>query len=87
MKVTEKQLGDMLGVSRSDIRELALVNIIEAASRDTDGVHRYETTDTKIAALLTKSPEQRRAVGVNDTRSYSQAELKAKIGRAADPQP
>lgn len=75
------------GVSRSDVRELALVNLIEAASRDTDNVFRYETTDVKIAALLAKSPEQRRAAGVNDTRSYSQAELKAKIGRAADPQP
>ena len=82
MKVSEKQLGDSLGVSRDDIRLLALAGTIEAATRDTDGVYRYETTDTKIAVLLAKSPEQRRAAGVRDTRSYTEAELKARIGRA-----
>lgn len=63
-KLSRGDLGRLLGVGRRAIEQLAQAGTIEKP--DTAGF--YESTDPKIAALLAKTPAQRRAAGVADNR-------------------
>lgn len=63
-KLSRGQLGQLLGVGRREVERLTQAGLIERP--DTAGF--YESTDTNIAALLAKTPVQRRAAGVPDNR-------------------